>query len=91
MLPSVTTLAATARQITGYTVALGVVTVGFTWVAGMGPLYFAVAAVLSVAFVVFAVQLQSDPSPQRAMRLFGFSITYLAAVFIAMAADTVIF
>jgi heme O synthase-like polyprenyltransferase len=31
-----------------------------------------------------------DPSPRRAMKLFGFSITYLAVLFVSMGADALI-
>jgi heme O synthase-like polyprenyltransferase len=37
-----------------------------------------------------AVDLWRDPTATRAMRLFGFSITYLVLLFGAMAADVLI-
>jgi heme O synthase-like polyprenyltransferase len=37
-----------------------------------------------------AVELSRAPSTARAMRLFGFSITYLVVLFAAMAADQLI-
>ena len=90
MLPSVTTLRSTARQITGYTVLLVGVSLLFHVVAGMGWLYLATATVLGGIFCLQALSLQRDPTPARAMKLFGYSITYLSALFIVMAVDVLV-
>ena len=49
-----------------------------------------VALVLGGVFTGMAVGLRRDPTAPRAMRLFGFSITYLVLLFGAMAADVLI-
>jgi heme o synthase len=49
-----------------------------------------VAVVLGAAFLAYAVALARDVTPARAMRVFGFSITYLTALFVAMGLDAVI-
>lgn len=90
MLPSVTTLEATSRQITAYTVLLVGVSLLFHVVAGMGWLYLAVAVALGVVFCLQAVGLQREPTPARAMKLFGYSITYLTLLFVVMAVDVVV-
>ena len=90
MLPSVATLEATARQITGYTVLLVGVSLLFHVVAGMGWLYLVSAVLLGAVFCQQALSLQRDPTPGRAMKLFGYSITYLSALFILMAVDVVV-
>jgi protoheme IX farnesyltransferase len=87
MLPAVASLATTARQIVVYTVALWACSLLFAPVAGMGVLYLASAAVLGAIFLVHAFKLQHDGSPQRAMRLFSYSISYITLLFTAMALD----
>ncbi|MFP5326294.1 MAG: heme o synthase [Acidimicrobiia bacterium] len=90
MLPSVATLESTARQITAYTVGLVGVSLLFHVVAGMGWIYLATALVLGAIFCLQALALQRDPTPPRAMKLFGYSITYLSALFVVMAVDVVL-
>jgi protoheme IX farnesyltransferase len=87
MLPAVVSLRTTAVRILGYTVLLWLITLLFAWVADMGLLYVLSAVVLGGLFTAMAVQLLRDATPQRAMRLFGWSITYLTLLFVAMAAD----
>ncbi|MEO6121114.1 MAG: heme o synthase [Acidimicrobiales bacterium] len=87
MLPAVVSLAATARRILAYTVALWACTLLFGEVAGMGLVYWTAAIVLGAVFVFQAVRLGSDATPERAMKLFGWSITYVTLLFGAMALD----
>ena len=90
MLPAVASLAATARQIVVYTVVLWACSLLFAGVAGMGALYVGAAVVLGALFVLRAAQLLHDSTPERAMRLFGYSISYVALLFGAMAADQLV-
>ena len=62
----------------------------FGAVAGMGAIYWVAAVVLGAVFLTFAVQLQRGGSPAPAMRLFGWSITYVTLLFGAMALDTLV-
>jgi protoheme IX farnesyltransferase len=87
MLPAVASMRTTAVRILVYTVLLWALTLVFAPVAGMGPLYLAAAAILGGAFTWFAVQLLRAPSPERAMRLFTWSISYITLLFGAMAVD----
>ena len=87
MLPVVRSLATTARQIVLYTLLLWATSLLFGSVAGMGAIYLATATVLGAVFLAKAVQLQRSESPQHAIRLFGYSITYLTLLFAAMAVD----
>jgi protoheme IX farnesyltransferase len=87
MLPAVASLRATASRITVYTVLLTALTIVFAPVAGMGHLYVGTALVLGAIFCALAVRLQHNATPQAAMRLFGWSITYITLLFGAMAAD----
>ena len=90
MLPAVAPLARTARQIVVYTVALWVLSLLFARVAGMGLLYVGVATVVGAVFVAYAIRLWQRRTPAAAMRVFGWSITYLMVLFAAMGADTLV-
>jgi len=90
MLPVVSSLQHTARQMAGYTLVVGVLAVAVWPVAGLGWIYGLVAVAASIVFAVDAFGLAGDPEPRRAMRVFGFSITYLTAIFVAMALDVLV-
>ncbi len=87
MLPSVATTRETSVRILAYTVVLWFLTVLFSPVAGMGNLYLGAAVVLGAVFTWFSFDLLRDASPARAMRLFGYSISYITLLFGAMALD----
>jgi len=95
MLPVVASLRRTTLEILIYTVVLWAATVLFGAVGSMGPLYGGSAIVLGGLFTWFAARLYRDARADRAdaakaMRLFGFSITYLTLLFVAMAADVLV-
>jgi heme o synthase len=87
MLPAVATLRTTAIRILGYTLLLWALTILFSPVAGMGPVYTVAAVALGAVFTFFAVKLLRTPTAPVAMRLFSWSITYVTLLFGAMAAD----
>jgi protoheme IX farnesyltransferase len=62
----------------------------FAPVAHMGGIYVVVAAVLGGGFVWMALRFQRQPTPATAMKLFGFSITYLTVLFAAIALDQLV-
>jgi len=90
MLPSVATLAETARRIIFYSVVLVGLTLVFALVAGMGPVYVGSALVLGLLFGAMAVAVRRDPSERTAMRLFSYSITYMTLLFAAMVVDVLV-
>jgi protoheme IX farnesyltransferase len=90
MLPAVTTLRRTARQILVYTVLLVAVTVLFAAVGHMGALYLVGALVLGALFIGFALRLRREQTARAAMALFHYSITYLSLLFVAMAGDVLL-
>jgi len=90
MLPVVSSVQHTARQMAGYTLVVGVLAVAVWPVAGLGWIYGLTAVVASIVFAVDTFGLVADPEPRRAMRVFGFSITYLTAIFVAMAVDVLV-
>jgi len=90
MLPSVATLATVTRQIIGYILAVWALSVALAPAAHLNLVYVGVAAVLGGAFFWYAIALLRDPTPRRAMKLFGFSITYLTVLFVTMGVDAVV-
>ena len=90
MLPSVREARAVAVRIVAYTVVLWALTIAFSPVAGMGNLYLGSAIALGAVFTWFAARLLTDSSPKAAMRLFGWSITYITLLFGAMAVDQLV-
>ncbi|MCL4422221.1 MAG: heme o synthase [Actinobacteria bacterium] len=90
MLPAVTSLEKTARQIVAYTVVLCVVTLVFAWVADMGPVYIATAAVMGAVFVYKGLRLHRELTAKAAMKVFGYSIVYLFVLFASVAVDVIV-
>jgi protoheme IX farnesyltransferase len=90
MLPVIKGDDATARQIVGYTLVLVVATVipvGF----GIFGLFYGVSALLlGAALTWLAVQLWRQTTRPHAVRMFHFSMIYLALLFVAMAIDPLI-
>jgi protoheme IX farnesyltransferase len=70
-----------------YTVLVWGLTLVFAPVAGMGVVYLAAAVVLGGVFTGLGIDVLRRPEPARAMRLFGWSITYVVLLFGAMAVD----
>jgi protoheme IX farnesyltransferase len=87
MLPSVADDATVGRQIVAYAVVVWALSLVFAPVADLGWIYTASAVVLGGVFVGQCLRLRSDPSPERAMALFHWSITYVSLLFGAMALD----
>ena len=90
MLPAVRSLGHTARQILVYALVLVVVTVLLAPVGHLGPIYLTVAIVLGAVFVALSIRLLRALTESAAMKLFAYSITYLALLFAAMAVDALI-
>jgi protoheme IX farnesyltransferase len=80
----------TARWILAYTLGLLGVSLAFAAVAHMGLVYTGAAVGLGGVFVLLAVRMYLHPTAQAAMRLFGYSITYLTLLFAAIAVDQLI-
>jgi protoheme IX farnesyltransferase len=90
MLPVVRGDVETRRQILLYALVLFAVTLVLAPVAGLGPVYLAVALVLGGTFVYRALALWRWPSPERSWAVFRFSIVYLAALFGGIAVDALL-
>ena len=91
MLPVVVPFEKVSRQIIVYSLALVVTSFAFGVVAHCGWIYWAAAAVAGALYVADALRLRREGgTPKSAMRLFGYSITYVTVVFTAMAVDVVL-
>jgi protoheme IX farnesyltransferase len=87
MLPVVRGEAETRRQILLYTVLLYAVTQLPFCAGGFGVIYLACSIPLGALFIAGAVMLARRPSRRTALRLYLFSLAYLALLFAAMVAD----
>lgn len=90
MLPAVRSVRTTALRIIAYTVALWATSIAFGFVADLGVLYLATALGTGVVFVIWAIRLLRCGTPQVAMGLFNWSITYVVVLFGAMALDRLV-
>ena len=87
MLPVVYSVEFTRLHILLYTILLVLVTM-LPYLTGMsGLIYLASALLLGGAFIYYALALWNRPTELLPMKTFGFSITYLAALFTALLVD----
>ncbi|HZO34346.1 MAG TPA: heme o synthase [Gaiellaceae bacterium] len=80
----------TARQIVWYTALLVAVTLAPAAIGVFGLTYAIAALVLGAVFAWYALELRRTLERRSAVRLFHYSLLYLALLFVAMALDTVI-
>jgi len=90
MLPVVEGPEAAARHIFGYSLVVVAVSFCLGLTTTVGALYLTAATVLGILFVGGAWRLMQRPDPLRAIRFFGFSNVYLAALFVTIAVDTIV-
>jgi heme o synthase len=80
----------TARQIVLYTAVLVVVTLVPAALGVFGLVYGLAAALLGAVFAWYALELRRTMERAAAVRLFHYSLLYLALLFVAMALDPII-
>ncbi len=95
MMPVVTSLRRTTFEILVYTVLMWALTVLIGPSAHLGWIYAVSSTVLGAWFTFYALRLyrharSGTADVAQAMRLFHFSITYLTALFVAMAVDVLV-
>ncbi|MDP2290717.1 MAG: heme o synthase [Actinomycetota bacterium] len=90
MLPAVATLEVTVRKMVLYTALMVASTLVLWPVAELGLIYGISAVVLGALFLWGTIDLGRNPTPQRSMRVFGFSITYVTLLFAAMTLDVLL-
>ena len=90
MLPAVASLQVTVRKMVLYT-ALMVVSTLVMWPVGdLGLIYGIPAVVLGALFLWGTIDLGTNPTAPRAMRVFGYSITYVTLLFAALTVDVLV-
>jgi protoheme IX farnesyltransferase len=87
MLPVVRGEHETRRQILLYSVLLWAVTQLPFCAGGLGTVYLVASLVLGALLIASAVALQRSADRRAALRLYLFSLLYLALLFVAMVAD----
>jgi protoheme IX farnesyltransferase len=90
MLPVVRGERETARAIVRYTAVLVAATLVPVALGVFGPVYAVAALVLGAVFARYAVALQRTLERAAAVKLFHYSLLYLALLFVAMAVDPVL-
>lgn len=90
MLPAVSTLEVTVRKMVLYTAVMVAGTLVLWPVASLGAVYGISAIVLGALFLWGTIDLGRNPTPQRSMRVFGYSITYVTLLFTAMTVDVLV-
>ncbi|MFA7296070.1 MAG: heme o synthase [Dehalococcoidia bacterium] len=88
MLPVVQGKRATKVQIVFWAIMLTALTVLFAGVSGLGPIYLGTALIGGGLFIAAAVWLLRQPGKRGAFAVYKFSTYYLAALFLAVMADT---
>jgi protoheme IX farnesyltransferase len=90
MLPVVKGEKIALRDMVVYSVIVFATTLVLPFVSDVGAIYVVAAVLLGIAFVGQAVRLARSTSAEGALRFFMFSNTYLAALFFAVALDTLV-
>jgi protoheme IX farnesyltransferase len=91
MMPLTHGVPETTRQIGLYSILMVALSLIFFAVAQLGPVYLAGALLLGGLFLIHAIAMWRDGTDRRAMRLYRFSITYLAGLFALMVVDVLVF
>ena len=91
MLPVVSGVEATKRQIIFYTILLVALSVVPSFIGMASWVYGTFAIVLGAGFLGLAWRVKCQDSPKVAMQLFAYSIFYLFALFLVMTVDRVLF
>jgi protoheme IX farnesyltransferase len=90
MLPVVRGEHRTAVEILRYTIVLVAITVLPFATGELGWIYLGAALALGAGFLVLALKLLRETTATQAKRVFSYSLSYLALLFVAMAIDPVI-
>jgi protoheme IX farnesyltransferase len=90
MLPSVVPIEVATKKMVAYTAILVASTLVLIPVGDTGWIYATAAVVLGALFLWGTIDLGRNPSPQRSMRVFGYSITYVTLLFAALTADVLV-
>ena len=87
MLPVIVGDRETHRQIVLYSVLLLLISVAPVFLRLLGPVYLVSALALSGLFLWYAIAIWRRPTAEHIWRLYGYSLLYLALLFLAMGID----
>lgn len=90
MLPAVASAAVTVHKMVIYTALMVISTLVMWPVAELGLIYGISAVLLGALFLWGTIDLGRNPTAGRAMRVFGYSITYVTLLFAAMTIDVLV-
>ena len=90
MLPVIEGTKVTGYRMVLYAFQVWAASLIFVPVADMGVVYLITAIVMGAIFTLFAFQVMINPTKKSAMRLFGFSISYITILFSLMAVDQLV-
>jgi protoheme IX farnesyltransferase len=90
MLPVVADISKVAHEIIAYAIATALLSLSFGPVAHLNWGFDIPAFVLGALFCWKAIALARTPDAKHAMRLFGYSISYLTLLFMAMGIDAIV-
>ena len=90
MLPVIEGTKVTGYRMVLYAFQVWAASLIFVPVAEMGVVYLITAIVMGAIFTLFSFQVMIKPTKKSAMRLFGFSISYITILFSLMAVDQLV-
>ena len=90
MLPVIEGTKVTGYRMVLYAFQVWAASLIFVPVADMGVVYLITAIVMGAIFTLFSFQVMINPTKKSAMRLFGFSISYITILFSLMAVDQLV-
>lgn len=90
MLPVVVPMEQAIKNMVVYTALLVVTSLVLVPVADLGWIYGVTAVLCGAGFLWGTVDLGRRPSPQRSMRVFAYSITYVSVLFAAITVDVLV-
>ena len=87
MLPVVSSIQETSKQIVRYTIFLVLITIVFAFHDSVNYIYMGSAILLGAIFIYFSISFKTESTQSRARTLYIFSLLYLALLFLSIILD----
>ena len=87
MLPVVSSIQETSKQIVRYTIFLVLITIVFAFHDSVSYIYMGSATLLGAIFIYFSIRFKTESTQSRARTLYIFSLLYLALLFLSIILD----